>query len=133
MENDLQVKYDSICYITFANIRTLTKEAKRICLKGFDWKNKEHKFVVHVINACSGILGNKEVAMDVGPLTRNTIARECIALGRIRKILPSETIFVNVPELLDMMREYACELCGAEFNFGIIYDEYYSGKETNEV
>ena len=129
MENDLQVKYDSLCYTTFLNIRHLTKDADRIALKGVDWKNLEHRFVVHIVNACYNILGARDVVMDAGPLTRSTIARACRSFGKVRKIREDETIFVDVPELLEFMRGTACELCGTEFTFGDIYNEYYSGKE----
>ena len=130
MENDLQVKYDSLCSTTFLNIRHLTKDADRIVLKGVDWKNLEHRFVVHIVNACYNILGTRDVAIDAGPLTRSTIAHECRSFGKVRKIKKDETIFVDVPELLEFMRGTACELCGTEFTFGDIYNEYYSGKET---
>lgn len=129
MENDLQVKYDSLCYTTFLNIRHLTKNADRIALKGVDWKNLEHRFVVHIVNACYNILGTRDVVMDAGPLTRNTIARECRSFGKIRKIREDDIKIVDVPELLEFMRGTACELCGTEFTFGDIYNEYYSGKE----
>lgn len=129
MENDIQVKYDSICYITFLNIKHLTEGATRIVLKNIDWKNLEHKFVVHIVNACYGILGEKEVAIEAGPFTRGTISRECRALGKIRKVRPEEEKFVDVVDLLEFMRGYACELCGEDFTFGEIYNKYYSGKE----
>lgn len=129
MGNDLRTKYDSLCYITYLNIRHLTKDAERIVLKSVDWNNKEHKFLIHIVNACYNILGAKDVAIDVGPFTRGTIGRECRAVGKIRKIKKEENVFVSVPEIIEFMREYACELCGAEFTFGDIYDEYYSGKE----
>jgi hypothetical protein len=129
MENDLQVKYDSLCYTTFLNIRHLTKDADRIALKGVDWKNLEHRFVVHIVNACYNILGARDVVMDAGPLTRSTIARACRSFGKVRKIREDDTVFVDVPELLEFMRGAACELCGTEFTFGNIYNEYYSGKE----
>lgn len=130
MEKDLQVKYDSLCYITFLNIARLTKNADRIVLKNVDWKNMEHKFVVHVINSCYNILGDRDVVMDAGPLTRRAISRECRAFGKIRKVKPDEEKFVNVEELLEFMRGYACELCGVNFTFGDIYNAYYSGKDN---
>ena len=130
MENDLQVKYDSLCYAAFLNIKHLTKDAKRIVLKNVDWNNFEHKFIIHIVHACIDILGNREVAIDVGPMTRNTIRRACPALGRIRKVQKEENIFVNVPDVLEYMRGPACELCGIEFTFGDIYDAYYSGKDV---
>ena len=129
MENDLQVKYDSLCYATFLNIRHLTKDESRIVLKNVDWKNMEHRFIIHIINACYSLLGEKDVAIDVGPLVRKSISRVCRSFGKVKKILPTDEKFVDVPELLEYMRGTACELCGTEFTFGDIYKEYYSGKE----
>ena len=129
MENDLQVKYDSICYITFKNIAHLTKNVDRIVLKHFDWHNGEHKFVLSIINACYGLLDNKDVAIDAGPMTRSIIAKSYPNFGKIKKVTKADEIFVDVPELLDKMRDYACDLCGDLFSFWDIYDEYYSGTD----
>ena len=46
MENDLQVKYDSLCYATYLNVQEKTKGAEDIVLKNFHYDNKEHKFVL---------------------------------------------------------------------------------------
>ena len=129
MENDLQVKYDSICYITFKNIAHLTDGANRIVLRNFDWHNNEHKFVIAIVNACYGLLDNRKVAVDEGPLARGSIARKFPAFGRVGKPRKDEDKFVDVPEMLEFMRGYANELCGIVFTFGNIYDAYYSGKE----
>ena len=61
MENDLQVKYDSLCYSTFLNVRHLTNGVNYIYLKNFECDNKEHQFVAAVVNACYSILGEKEL------------------------------------------------------------------------
>ena len=44
MENDLFVKYDSLCYTTFLNIRHLTADANRIVLKNVDWNKFDQKW-----------------------------------------------------------------------------------------
>jgi hypothetical protein len=126
MENDILVKFDALCYAAFLNINHLTKESNRIALKNVDWSNKEHKFLIHIVNACYSLLGEKEVAVDTSPMTRRAIARECGALGKIKKMDKNEQIFVNVPEVLEFMRGAACETCGSGFTFGQIYDEYYA-------
>ena len=130
MEHDLQTKYDSLCYATFMNIQHLTKGASRMVFRNVDWNNPEHKFVIHIANACYSILGDRQVAIDLGPLTRGAIRRACPSFGRIGKPREDEQIFVNVPEMLDFMRESAVAICGNDFTFGDIYDAYYSGKET---
>jgi hypothetical protein len=129
MENDLQVKYDSLCYATFLNVRHLTQDADRIVLEHVDWKNLEHRFVVHLIHACYGILGDREIAMDVNAFTRSIISRSCPTFGKIKKINESDTKKINVPELIEFMRGSACELCGVDFTFGDIYNTYYNVKD----
>lgn len=126
---DFRMEYDSLCYATMINVKTLTSGANRIVLKNVNWNNLEHKFVIHVINACYNILGSRDVAIDVGPLTRGSIARECSSFGKVKKVQKDEQIFVDVPELLEFMRGHACDMCGDGFSFGDIYKEYYSGKE----
>ena len=129
MSNENYPKYDELCYATFANIRYLTDGESRIVLRKFDWNNKEHQFVVAIISACYDLLGHRPLAIDVGPLTRGTIRRKFQSFSRIGKPRADEEKCVNVPEMLDFMRNRAIELCGENFSFGDIYDAYYSGKE----
>jgi hypothetical protein len=128
MENDLLLNYDKICYNAFAYVEQSTKGANSIVLLGVDWKNKEHKFVIHLINACYCILGSKEIAMDANPFVRSVISRACGSFGKISKAQPNETKYINIPDMLEDLRGQACEWCGVEFTFGDIYDEYYSGR-----
>lgn len=130
MENDLQVKYDALCYATFLNIKHLTDGADYIVFKNLDWSNKEHKFVVHIANACYNILGERDIATDANTIARFSISRECRAFSKVRKMSNKAEKYVDVPELLEYMRGAACDTCGVEFTFGDIYDEYYSGKEN---
>lgn len=129
MENDLHVIYDSFCYATFANIRHLTKDSKRIVLKNFDWEDEDHKFIIAVINACYGLFEGKEVAIDANPLVRKAIAKQFESIGKVKKAQRSDTTFVDVEELLEFMYPTAIELCGLVFTFSDIYKEYYAGKE----
>ena len=94
-----------------------------------DWSNKEHKFVVHIANACYNILGERDIATDANSITRFSISRECRAFSKVRKMSNKAEKYVDVPDLLEYMRGAACDTCGVEFTFGDIYDEYYSGKE----
>lgn len=129
MENDIFVKYDSLCYATLVNIKTKTTDASRIVLRNFNWKDDEHKFVVAIINACYGVLGERTVAIETGPMTRGTIARKFSSLGKIRKPRPDEDKFVDVAEMLEFMRPSAVSLCGEDFSFANIYKAYYE-RET---
>lgn len=129
MENDLFVKYDSLCYATMTNIRILTSQAERIAFRNFNYNNKEHKFVLAVAMACWNVLGGKPIAVDTGVLTRNKINKEYSSTCKVDRVKQSDTIFVNVEEMLEFMRGPALGLCGESFTFGDIYDAYYSGKE----
>ena len=129
MENDIQVKYDSLCYATFMNVKHKTQDAKRIVFRNFNGKNKEHMFVLAVTFACIGLLGERDVAVDGDALTRLHLNRVYKKVGGVAAAKKSENIFVDMPEMLEFMRPHAQELCGEEFSFADIYNEYYSGKE----
>lgn len=128
MENDVQVKYDSLCYATFLNIKCKTEGAKRIVFRNFNGKDEEHLFVLSIACACIGLLGERDIAVDGDSLTRARLSRTYKALGGIRVAKKGEKICVDVPEMLEFMRPHAQELCGEEFSFADIYNEYYSGK-----
>jgi hypothetical protein len=130
MENDLQVKYDSICYVTMLNVKTKTDGAKRIVFRNFKCDNKEHQFVLAVTNACRGILDDREIAIDDKWIPCLLLSHKYKKSGGIKKAKKDETIFVDVPDMLEVMRGYACELCGEDFRFGDIYDAYYGGKDN---
>lgn len=121
---DLQLQYDSICYCLFNGLRNLSHGADCINLKNFDYKNEEHLLVVAVAAACSGVLGNKDIAID-GPM----FAR-CRLAAKYKKSInivknKNDDKQIDVPEFLEGLREYACQLCGADFKFGDIYRAYY--------
>lgn len=122
---DLHTYYDSICCTTYLNIKEKTKGADRMVFRNLDYSNKEHKFVIAMAMACWGILGERDVAVDCGFIDRWAVAQKYKKTCKVGPAKKDETIFVDVPDLLELMRGYACELCGPEFRFGDIYDEYY--------
>lgn len=121
---DLQVKYDSICYCLFNGLRNLSHSAKSINLCNFDGRNEEHLLVVAVAAACAGVLGDKDLAID-GPIgIRRRLAakyKKCITIVKNKR----EEAQIDIPEFLEGLRGYACELCGNKFKFGDIYHAYY--------
>lgn len=129
MENDLYVKYDSLCYSTFLNVRHLTNGVNYIYLKNFECDNKEHQFVIAIVNACYSILGEKELLVNAKMSQRHALEKKYKTIRRIRKPKGEPEKYVDVPEMLEYMRGAACDLCGVDFTFGDIYDAYYSGKE----
>ena len=67
--------------------------------------------------------------MDANSIERQSISRECRAFSKVRKMNNKSEKYVDIPELLEYMRGTACDVCGEDFTFGDIYDEYYSGKD----
>lgn len=129
MRDELQLRYDSLCYATMINIKTKTSGAKRIVFRNFRSENKEHLFVMAVTMACWNILGEREIAIDDSLIARAKLSNKYKNVCSIKKARNNEQIFIDVEEMLEFMRGTACELCGPEFTFGDIYDAYYSGKE----
>ena len=121
---DLQLKYDALCYHIFNGLQNLSHGANSINLKNFDGKNEEHLLVVAVAAACINILGDKSIAID-GPMgIRRRLAAKYKKSATIVKN-KDEGMQIDVPEFLEGLRGYACELCGNEFRFGDIYHKYY--------
>ena len=129
MENDLYVKYDSLCYATFLNLKYLSEGVNYIYLKNFEYDNKEHQFIIAIANACFNILGEKDLLVDLNIFQRKGLEKKYKSFNVIRKPRGNPEKIVDVPELLEYMRGAACDLCGTSFTFGDIYDAYYGGKE----
>ena len=121
---DLQTRYDSICYHIFNGLLNLSHRADSINLKNFDGKNEEHLLVVAVAVACAGILGDKPIAVD-GPMSvRHRLAakyKKCVTIVKNK----GEGEQIDVPEFLDGLRKYASELCSSEYVYSDIYCAYY--------
>lgn len=128
MADDLQMKYDSICYCLFNGLRNLSHNEKSINLQNFDGKNKEHLLVVAIAAACANVLGERDLAID-GPMgIRRRLAakyKKSITIVKNKEIGKQ----IDVNELLDGLRAWAVELCGESFTFADVYDKYYSEKE----
>lgn len=130
MEQDIRVNYDALCYAAFINIKTLTSGAKRIAFKNFDYKNDEHKFVLSVTTACWNLLGERNVAIDSGFIVRKKLGWKYRKLCKIEKTEKNEEIVVDIEELLEFMRGPACQMCGLNFSFADIYNEYYNERNN---
>ena len=125
---DLQIKYDSLCYYIFNAVRNLSHGADSINLKNFDGRNEEHLLVLAVTAACAGVLGDKVVTID-GPMgLRRRLAAKHKKSIEIKKNQGGYEQ-IDVQEILDGLRGWACELCGPEFTFGDIYRKYYCEEE----
>ena len=123
----LQNKYDELCGRAYVNIYSLTKDADEIGICCFDPKNKEHLFIYHVAKGLGGVTG-KTVAIEASRYTIWKFNRSIKSKsGKIKmlKNRSNENVVVVPEQLLNHMRESAKELCGEDFNFGMIYDEFY--------
>ena len=119
---DLQTKYDSLCYATFLNIKHLAKGSTRLNFKNVVRTNEEHLFVLAIANACRGVLEDRDIGVDCGFGDRLKLSKTLnCPVKKINK--NEEIIFIN--ELLDYMRPTAKELCGESFSFGDIYHAFY--------
>lgn len=126
---DLQMEYDALCYHIFTGLQNLSHGANSINLKNFDGKDEEHLLVVAVAAACVSILGDRNLAID-GPLgiRRRLAAKYKKSITIVKN--KGDGAQIDVPEFLEGLRGYACELCGSDFRFGDIYHEYYCEDEN---
>lgn len=130
MENKLQQKYDTICYCIYNGVKNLSDGAAQIRLKNVDFSNDEHQFVIALIASCSGILGNKELAIDVDAFSRRVLAKKYNKAIVIKKLNNGQNNVIDINELLDGLRDYAEELCGKDFLYSDIYYEFYCEGEN---
>lgn len=127
MEIDMQVKYDHLCYAILANVKHLTGDADRISFKNFDAKNEEHLCVLCVTIACMGILNKEEIALDCGTWARRKLKKKYKSNCDICKLDEEDENVIDIVDLLRFMSGPAHELCGEDFTFADIYNEYYKG------
>ena len=127
---DLRLKYDALCYATMINVKSLSaNNPDRIVFRDFNSKNKEHLFVLALTMACWHILGEKQIAVDCNAFARKKLTKKYYELCEIDKAREDDLVFINVPEMLEFMREHAENLCGKSFTFGDIYDAYYNERD----
>lgn len=130
MAIDLHINYDSVCYHMFNGIRNLSAGASRICYSSFDPKNEEHLFVLALTVACTGALGDRDIAID-GPMgARARLRAKYRKTVNIHKLSKKDDIVINIEELIEGLRGYACSVCGEDFRFGDIYRAYYCEGEN---
>jgi hypothetical protein len=124
-----QRKFDEIVGAAYVNIFTLSKNSEVIAIAPFNPKNKEHLFVLNVAKGVGGV-AQKTVAIDASKFCIWKLNRGLDKECRYEKLKEYECACPIDPNvLLTFMRQWASELMGEEnFNFGKIYDEFYSKK-----
>ena len=125
---------DYISNIAYLNLISLSKSTNKIVLKGLDTKNKEHSFILEMAFIAEQ-LNDKHIYVTGNPfkiLWFNIKNRE--SRKRINYISKKRADKYSIPyvnEILEFMRPVMEEWLALidNPNFGMIYDEYYSGKE----
>jgi hypothetical protein len=123
--------YDKICGITLTNIFTLTKNCETIPVRNIDINNKEHLYVLSVALSLAGIV-EKRVSVNGSKFflwrlnKKLGLKKDC----RITSMTAKDTMYSVSPDMLNNdMRLTAAEIMTtASFDFGEIYDEFYSKK-----
>lgn len=124
-------KYDKICGITLTNIFTLTKNCETIPVRDIDINNKEHLYVLSVASSLAGVV-EKRVSVNGSKFFLWRLNRK-LGFKKDCRIVPmstKDTMYSVSPNMLNNdMRLAAAEIMTtASFNFGEIYDEFYSKK-----
>lgn len=126
---DMELKYDSICYHIFVNLMLSSKNAKVIAFKNFNYKNDEHKLLVAVASACNGLLGDKDIAVDGTISGRVNLRKRYNKVATIKRTTKEHKDAINAIMLLEKLHRIATEQEGGDFDFGEIYHAYYGRKE----
>lgn len=124
-----QRKFDEIVGSVYVNIFTLSKNSDVIAIAPFNPKKKEHLFVANVAKGLGGVV-QKTVAMDTSKFQIWKLNRGLDKECRFEKLNGRDFTYAIDPDrLLSYMRDWASDLMGEEnFDFGKIYDEFYSKK-----
>lgn len=128
---ELQTKlkiYDEICGAMFVNLYTRAKDWEAIDLAGFDPKNEEHLFVLGVARGLGGAF-SKKVRVDVSRWQLWKLNRGLDKDCRIERFDSQEGIAIDVPGILNFMREQAVKATNDRLVFRSIYHEFYERKK----
>lgn len=125
---EMEKKYNEICAKSMVNILSITKpEDGIIPIRGFNYKDMEHKFILSVARAAGGV-DSAQVAVQMNPIIRwwwnRKLPKDCRLLPYKKKYNDRAVV---VEDLINFMLPWAQELCEDEdFNFGDIYYEFYA-------
>ena len=120
--------YDEICGAMFVNLYTRSKNLETIDLAGFDPKNEEHLFVLGVARGLGGAY-SKKVRVDVSRWQLWKLNRGLDKDCRIERFDGQKGIAINVPCILNFMREQAVKATNNIAVFRSIYHEFYERKK----
>ena len=124
---ELYDKYDEIINITMVNLYSLTKEAKKIALTGFDRENKDHLFFLRVALLAKDIYGYP-LEIDAKFWDRLVLNWKMRKISRRVPKYEGVGACVNISDLAQFMYEPIRAYLGESFKFADIYTAFY-GKE----
>lgn len=127
---EMEKNYDALCYRVLISLYSRTKDVIKeegiIPLKNFDFGNKEHRFVLAIARGLSGVV-ECQVSVKTNWIRfayeNNKIKVDGSKLVKYNKKYDKSA--VNPDDLLSDFRKMAEDLCGKEFTFADIYEEYY--------
>ena len=129
LEKQMELNYDAICYRVMVALYRMARPDENnniIALKNFDFGNEEHLFVLAIARAVSGVIEG-QVSVKTNRIRfwyeNSKIKVEGSKLLKYKKEFDKNA--VDPENLLEEFREMAKELCGENFTFVDIYDEYY--------
>lgn len=122
---------DYITNITYMNIFTKNKNNSRVYLTEVDFKNLEHLFFINVAYIYAELM-DMEIHI-VYPNRwhlfwwnfKNRKTHSKIKIAQREDYIFGTNLLLRPQEFLDFEREALEEKLGKEFNFGIIYNEYF--------
>ena len=123
--------YDKLCGITLTNIFTLSKNCDTIAFWNVDINNPEHLYVLSVAAGLGGAIDKKISVWGskffVWRLNRKLgLKKDC----RIERMNTRDTMYGIQPQMLvDDLRDVAKKMCGEDFTFADIYNEFYKIKK----
>lgn len=122
-------KYDTICWLTYTNLKSFSNNKSYIPLQKFSWKNKEHQFLWYsALNVMATT--NKTIRLD-----RNLLYRLWLSI-KFRKRAGQRKLYwikkchkedvLTCDELLKFERPVVEQIMeSTDFNFYDIVKEYY--------
>lgn len=129
MTEELKMQhYDALVNITIQNIYTLSKAHNKIIIGDFDWKDKEHLFILEAAFMARDIFGF--------PIYIDGIKNFCIVNWKIRKThKPIKLLgkhgrdgMFSTIGILQFQRKDGINNIHSDFTFAEIYETYYEKK-----
>lgn len=129
MTEELKMQhYDALVNITIQNIYTLSKPYNKIIIGDFDWKDKEHLFILEAALMARDIFGF--------PIYIDGIKNFCIVNWKIRKThKPIKLLRKHDKDgrfstigILQFQRKDGINNIHPDFTFAEIYETYYEKK-----